>query len=117
MQFSDGIEPTQAIGLKHKLVPGQVLFSPIQRIDPGQEMVFKVEAKASKSGTHIFRAQLTCDDSDSREIAEGTTRFFGESTAQTTTQPNMQLIESPFDANTADAENRIDASDSNDFSR
>ena len=26
----------------------------------------------------MFRAQLTCDDSDAREIAEGTTRFFGD---------------------------------------
>ena len=114
MQFSDGIEPTQAVGLKHKVVPGQVLFSPIQRIDPGQEMVLKVQAKASKGGTHIFRAQLTCTDSDSREIAEGTTRFFGETTAEHT---NIQTIESPLDANTADAENRVNAFDSNDFSR
>ena len=78
MQFSDGIEPRKADGLTHKIVPGQVLFTPIKQIDPGQEMSFKVSAEALKSGTHVFRAQLTCDDSDSREIAEGTTRFFGE---------------------------------------
>ncbi len=78
MQFSDGIEPKAASGLEHKIVPGQVLFTPIRQIDPGQEMSFKVNAEAFKSGTHVFRAQLTCEDSDSREIAEGTTRFFGE---------------------------------------
>ena len=78
MQFSDGIEPRNADGLTHKIVPGQVLFSPISQIDPGQEMSFKVNAEALKSGTHVFRAQLTCEESDSREIAEGTTRFFGD---------------------------------------
>lgn len=78
MQFSEGIEPLKAAGLEHRIVPGQVLFTPIANIDPGQEMSFKVTAEALKSGTHIFRAQLTCQDSDAREIAEGTTRFFGE---------------------------------------
>lgn len=79
MQFSDGIEPHSAKGLEHQIAPGKVMFSPISRIDPGQEMTFEVNAEAYKSGTHIFRAQLTCEDSDAREIAEGTTRYFGDS--------------------------------------
>lgn len=78
MQFSEGIEPHDANGVDHRIVPGQVLFSPIPQINPGQEMAFKVNAQAFQAGTHIFRAQLTCEDSDAREIAEGTTRFFGE---------------------------------------
>jgi uncharacterized repeat protein (TIGR01451 family) len=78
MQFSEGIEPKHAYGLEHRLVPGQVLFSPIAQLEPGQEMTFKINAEAFKSGTHIFRAQLVCEESDSREIAEGTTRFFGD---------------------------------------
>ena len=78
MQFSEGIEPLDATGLEHRIAEGQVLFNPIPQIDPGQEMTFKITAEALKSGTHIFRAQLTCQDSDAREIAEGTTRFFGE---------------------------------------
>ncbi len=89
MQFSEGIEPTKAEGLQHRIVSGQgqVLFSPIPKIDPGQEMRFKITAEASKSGTHIFRAQLTCQDSDAREIAEGTTRFFGETIESSTSAP------------------------------
>lgn len=86
MQFSEGIEPKEASGLKHQLTDGQVLFSPIERINPGEEMTVKVTAEAMKAGTHIFRAQLTCDESDSREVAEGTTRFFGE-TIQPTSNP------------------------------
>ncbi len=85
MQFSEGIEPQKASGLEHRVVPGQVLFSPIESIEPGQELTFQVTALAMKSGTHIFRAQLTCQDSDAREIAEGTTRFFGDAVQPTTT--------------------------------
>jgi uncharacterized repeat protein (TIGR01451 family) len=85
MQFSEGIEPKEATGLKHQLTDGQVLFSPIEEIKPGQEMTVQVTAEAMKAGTHIFRAQLTCDESDSREVAEGTTRFFGETIQPTAT--------------------------------
>lgn len=81
MQFSEGIEPVKADGFKNKIKTGQVIFSPIGRIDPGQEVVLNVTAQAQKRGTHIFRAQLTCEESDSREIAEGTTKFFGEEVA------------------------------------
>ena len=87
MQFSEGIEPNSAAGHQHRIVPGQVLFSPIDVVEPGQEVSFEITAAAHQQGTHIFRAQLTCNDSDSREIAEGTTRYFssdgevGESTS------------------------------------
>ena len=87
VQFSEGIEPNSAAGHKHRIVPGQVLFSPIEVVEPGQEVSFEITAAAHQQGTHIFRAQLTCNDSDSREIAEGTTRYFssdggvGESTS------------------------------------
>lgn len=87
MQFSEGIEPKLATGLEYKIVPGQVLFSPITQIEPGQELTFTVRAEAMKAGTHIFRAQLICEESDSREIAEGTTRFFGE-----TIQPAVSSV-------------------------
>ncbi len=91
MQFSEGIEPNSAAGHQHRIVPGQVLFSPIDVVEPGQEVSFEITAAAHQQGTHIFRAQLTCNDSDSREIAEGTTRYFssdgevGESTSTANT--------------------------------
>lgn len=78
MQFSEGIEPLSAKGLEHQIAPGKVVFTPITKIEPGQEMTFEVNAEAYKGGTHIFRAQLTCEESGSREIAEGTTRYFGD---------------------------------------
>ena len=78
MQFSEGIEPAKASGLQNRVVPGQVIFAPISQIDPGQKMTFEVTAIANKRGTHVFRAFLSCEDSDSREVAEGTTKFFGD---------------------------------------
>lgn len=102
MQFSDGIEPVDATGLKHQIVPGQVLFSPISQINPDEEMTFQVTAMAHSADTHVFRAQLTCADSDSREIAEGTTRFFGESVqapSQQQTDVNTAGAESEFEPN------------------
>ncbi|MFK7766526.1 MAG: hypothetical protein AB8B55_04845 [Mariniblastus sp.] len=107
MQFSEGIEPKDATGLEHRIVPGQVLFSPIAKIDPGQEMRFMINAEAMKGGTHIFRAQLTCQDSDAREIAEGTTRFFGEAVTRSTP--------APAEANTANAGASDSGFGSNDF--
>ena len=78
MQFSEGIEPSKASGLQNRIVPGQVIFAPISQIDPGQTMTFNVTAVANKRGTHVFRAFLSCEESDSREVAEGTTKFFGD---------------------------------------
>ncbi len=78
MQFSEGIEPSKATGLQNRIVPGQVIFAPIAQIDPGQSMTFQVTSIANKRGTHVFRAFLSCDESDSREVAEGTTKFFGD---------------------------------------
>ena len=106
VQFSEGIEPVKADGFRNKIATGQVVFDPITRIDPGQEVTLNVTAQAVQSGTHIFRAQLTCPESDSREIAEGTTRFFGEEI-----RAKAQQIDVPFKANTADA----DSSSTNDF--
>ena len=99
MQFSEGIEPRSAKGLEHQIAPGKVVFAPIAKIDPGQEMTFEVNAEALKSGTHIFRAQLTCDDSEAREIAEGTTRYFGDAIDQPAAALNNPA------ASTADADN------------
>ncbi len=88
MQFSKGIEPSKVDGLEHQIMTGQVMFSPIEQIAPGQEVEFTVTAVASLAGTHVFRAQLICDESDSREVAEGTTKFFGESIAPTASSSN-----------------------------
>ena len=79
MQFADGIEPISASGLTHDIMTGQVMFTPISQIEPNQEIILTVTASALQPGPHRFRAQLVCEESESHEVAEGTTKFFGDS--------------------------------------
>lgn len=74
-QFSNGIEPTEASGQEHRIVPGQVLFEPIASIEPGKERTFKITAIAAEAGSHRFRAEVTCDDSGTQLIHEESTRY------------------------------------------
>jgi uncharacterized repeat protein (TIGR01451 family) len=77
MQYSEGVEPTTANGLNHQVVPGQVVFTPISVIEPGQEVSVVVTAQALTAGVHRFRAQLTTEDGEVHEVKEGTTKFYG----------------------------------------
>ncbi|MFV1964019.1 MAG: CARDB domain-containing protein [Pirellulaceae bacterium] len=75
-QFSEGIEPVEANGGTATIVPGQVLFQPIPRIDAGGEITLKIIARATKEGSHRFRAQVSASDPDTRLVAEESTYFF-----------------------------------------
>lgn len=75
--FSYGIEPVAAEGALNRIGPGQVVFSPIAAIAPGQTHVLKVKAKAERAGNHIFRAEVYCRSAGVRLVSEGTTRYFG----------------------------------------
>ena len=44
-QFSDGIEPVESTGGGADIVTGQVLFHPIPRIAPGEEIMLKIELR------------------------------------------------------------------------
>jgi hypothetical protein len=77
MQFSEGIEPVGATGASFDIEPGQITFQPIESLDVDQEIVIRVQAIASDSGNHRFRAVLTGNDPVCEEIAQGTTRFYG----------------------------------------
>ena len=94
MHFANGIEPVAAKGMKNQISPGEVAFDAIPSIQPGQEMVLTVVAQAEQGGTHVFRAQLSCDDSESKEIAQGTTRFYGETVK---VEPKRQATERTAD--------------------
>lgn len=75
-QFSDGIEPTQAQGAESQIVPGQVVFAPIERVEPNETVVLTVKAKAEADGNHLFRAEVRCGDPETRLVAEDTTQYF-----------------------------------------
>lgn len=77
-QFSEGINPVSADGVPATISGGQALFQPISKLEPGQEITVRINAKATVPGNHVFRTELRCTDPDSRQAAEDTTRFFGD---------------------------------------
>lgn len=74
--FSEGIEATAADGAPNKILPGQVLFSPIRAIAPGEKMVLTIRAVASKHGHLVFRAEASCPTGNIQLAAEESTYFF-----------------------------------------
>ncbi len=79
-QFSEGIEPSKIEGHSGKLVPGQALFEPIPKIEPGQEIKLLITAEASKPGTHRFRAAVRCQGSEDDLLKEESTRYAASGT-------------------------------------
>jgi len=61
-QFSHGIEPHRVAGQSGEVLTGQVLFDPIDRIAPGQEIRLQVIAKAQTAGHHRFRTEIRSGD-------------------------------------------------------
>ncbi|HMP78853.1 MAG TPA: hypothetical protein PKD54_05335 [Pirellulaceae bacterium] len=78
MQFDEGIEPSSTAGHRAEIVPGQVLFAPINELAPGAEMTVSVLAKGQVAGTHLYRVQLESGDKETRKVAEGTSKFYGD---------------------------------------
>ena len=74
--FSTGIEPTSVEGAQYTIRDGRVTFNPIQSLPAGREAVLRIRATANQAGTHLFRAEVTCQDLDIKLAAEETTRFF-----------------------------------------
>lgn len=72
-QFSNGIEPIKLTGHPGELVPGQVLFDAIPRIDAGQEVKLSVRAKANNAAHHRFRAEVTAGETIL--VAEEATKY------------------------------------------
>lgn len=80
-QFSEGIEPVSAQGSGAKIEAGQVVFDPIVSVGAASEVVLKVVAKAHAPGHHIFRAQVMCEETQTRLVAEDSTQFYGDAVA------------------------------------
>lgn len=72
-QFGAGIEPIRIEGAEGEIVPGQVKFAPISKIDAGQQVVLKVFAKAEREGHHRFCTEVSCGDT--LLISEEATRY------------------------------------------
>ncbi len=79
-QFSEGVEPSAATGHRSEIVPGQVIFEPIEKIPAGGQVSLKITARAGQGGNLRFRAELTCGDPETKLVAEESTRFYGTPT-------------------------------------
>lgn len=89
--FSDGIEPVSVRGWRGEVTTGQVSFEPVEALTAGQELVFRIRAKATQAGNHVFRAEVTCASPETRLAAEEWTRYFGS--ANGAQQANHQQIQ------------------------
>ena len=76
--FSEGIEPSHVEGAQHTISDGRVAFRTMESLAAGSETILKIHAKATASGTHVFRAEVACNENDMKLAAEETTRFFTE---------------------------------------
>ncbi|MDH3717383.1 MAG: hypothetical protein OES79_04615 [Planctomycetota bacterium] len=74
--FSEGVEPVSVQGGTHRLGPGQVIFNAIPTLGVGDEVKFKIIAKAGRQGNHVFRAEVQCHEAGTRLAAEETTHFY-----------------------------------------
>ena len=76
--FSRGVEPTSAEGAPSRLDTGQVVFQPLASLAPGEEVVFKIHARAEVAGNHVFRAEVHCKPLGARLISEATNLYYGD---------------------------------------
>ncbi len=97
-QFSEGIEPSAATGYRSEIVPGQVVFEPIETIAAGGQLTVKITARAIQGGNLRFRAELTCGDPETKLIAEESTRFYGAAPSPSGIQSANRPAEQPTPA-------------------
>jgi len=81
--FSNGIEPVSVEGGPHEIKPGMVVLKTIKSIEAGKEVVFKIKARADVAGNHRFRAEMNCQQLDTKLTAEEATLFYSETADET----------------------------------
>ena len=97
--FSEGIEPISIEGGRADIGIGQVVFHPIPRVAAGQELVFRITAKAETGGNHTFRTEVVCTSPETKLAAQETTRFYGgavENALSEGEQPKANLATPQF---------------------
>jgi uncharacterized repeat protein (TIGR01451 family) len=71
MQALGGEGPTRASGDAQK-----VIFEPLARLNPQEEVVFKIQVQGVKPGDHIVRVQLSSDEWPTPVTREESTRVY-----------------------------------------
>ena len=77
--FSDGIEPLAVDGGRADVQIDRVVLEPIRALEAGREKTYKITARATSGGDHVFRIEVDCVDPKSRLVMQETTRFYGDS--------------------------------------
>ena len=73
MTAKEGVGPTAAT------TDGQrVTFEPVARMNPQDELVFKIHAQALAEGDHLIRVQLSCDEFPTAVTKEESTRVYAD---------------------------------------
>jgi uncharacterized repeat protein (TIGR01451 family) len=83
--FSEGLEATSVQGGPHELGAGQVTFKTIPTLAANSETIYRVHARADRSGNHVFRAEVLCESLQTKLAAEETTRFYGDDAGESPT--------------------------------
>lgn len=77
--FPRDLKPIDGEGAAKATVSGdRVEFAPIDRITPGQEVVFKVRAEGLRAGDHRIAVSLTSDDQQQPLTREESTRVYSD---------------------------------------
>ena len=53
-----------------------------RRLAAGETQVFRVHARADRSGNHVFRAEVVCQSLNTKLAAEEATHFYGDEAAR-----------------------------------
>ena len=77
--FPQALKPIQGGGPSDVRIEGQIaLFSPLQRLAPGADAVFRVKAKAIAPGDNVIRVQISSDDKTTPVTKEESTRVYSD---------------------------------------
>ncbi|MFO7903576.1 MAG: hypothetical protein R6U98_13005 [Pirellulaceae bacterium] len=97
-QFSEGVEPESVSGHPADIVPGQVIFEPLETVPAGEKVTMQITARAAQSGNLRFRAELTCDSPETKLAAEENTRFYGDAPSSPVSRSASQSSNEPTPA-------------------
>ena len=75
--FSEGIEPVSAEGGPHDVANGVVAFRPLGSLAVGDEIVYKIRARAQQSGKQVFRAEVECGTLGTKLVSAQEAMIYG----------------------------------------
>jgi uncharacterized repeat protein (TIGR01451 family) len=84
VSFPEEVEPLTVDGAEARIQGSHIVVGPISHVGGHENLTIRVSARALESGSHQFRAELTCPEPEVRLASEGTTLFFDEGSLSAT---------------------------------